>query len=68
MYVTCRCQFKDNGKAQPKEEAPMNTTATAAVVTPFIDTVSDLLAHNRIPTLDAGQMSDFSRYLFTACQ
>jgi hypothetical protein len=30
------------------------------------DTVSDLLAHNRIPTLDAGQMSDFSRYLFTA--
>ena len=44
----------------------MNTTATAAVVTPFIDTVSDLLAHNRIPTLDAGQMSDFSRYLFTA--
>ena len=44
----------------------MNTKATAAVVTPFIDTVSDLLAHNRIPTLDAGQMSDFSRYLFTA--
>jgi len=36
------------------------------VVTPLIDTVSDLLAHNRIPTLDAGQMSDFSRYLFTA--
>ncbi|MGD0941691.1 MAG: hypothetical protein ABR905_18495 [Terracidiphilus sp.] len=32
----------------------------------FTDTVSDLLAHNRIPTLDAGQMSDFSRYLFTA--
>jgi hypothetical protein len=31
----------------------------------FTDTVSDLLAHNRIPTLDAGQMSDFSRYLFT---
>jgi hypothetical protein len=53
-------------RQQPKEEAPMNTTATAAVVTPFIDTVSDLLAHNRIPTLDAEQMSDFSRYLFTA--
>ena len=32
----------------------------------FSDTVSDLLVHNRIPTLDAGQMSDLSRYLFTA--
>ena len=31
----------------------------------FSETVIDLLAHNRIPTLDAGQMSDFSRYLFT---
>jgi hypothetical protein len=31
----------------------------------FTDAVSDLLAYNRIPTLDAGQMSDFSRYLFT---
>ena len=31
----------------------------------FTDAVSDLLALNRIPTLDAGQMSDFSRYLFT---
>jgi hypothetical protein len=30
----------------------------------FNDTIRDLLAHNRIPTLDAGQMSDFSRYLF----
>jgi hypothetical protein len=52
-------------RQQPKEEAPMITKATAAVVTPFIDTVSDLLAHNRIPNLDPGQMSDFSRYLFT---
>jgi hypothetical protein len=32
----------------------------------FTDTVNDLLAHNKIPTLGAGQMSDFSRYLFTA--
>jgi hypothetical protein len=32
----------------------------------FIDTVRDLLANNRIPPLDAGLMSDFSRYLFTA--
>jgi hypothetical protein len=31
----------------------------------FTDAVSDLLALNRIPTLDAEQMSDFSRYLFT---
>jgi hypothetical protein len=31
----------------------------------FIDTVRDLLANNKVPTLDAGQMSDFSRYLFT---
>jgi hypothetical protein len=32
----------------------------------FTDTVRDLLANNRIPILDAGVMSDFSRYLFTA--
>jgi hypothetical protein len=31
----------------------------------FSDTISDLLAHNRIPALNAGQLEDFSRYLFT---
>ena len=32
----------------------------------FSHTVCDLLTKNRIPTLDAGEMADFTRYLFTA--
>jgi hypothetical protein len=31
---------------------------------PFIETVSDLLAQNRIPSLDSVQMSDLLQHLF----